>query len=205
MSRGPTSGDYDPNETLESVETERFMVRNSKTGKTQGPYKNRGLAARAADRIDNKYGGYIAVVEKIKSEPIEEGILDNIKSLFKGGSPLEKEIESSPIAKSMQKDVKDYVENYVRGVVDLAKNALDIKSTEKLNQVTDGKFFELIKKSGDKADAKKTAQLSVKGAEKAIKKVYSDGLKKKIKELPGGSSHPLALAYKQGLKQIRSL
>lgn len=48
---------------------QQYMVRDNRTGKLRGPYKNRTTALRAADRIDLKYGAYIASVEPVKKNP----------------------------------------------------------------------------------------------------------------------------------------
>ena len=139
----------------------------------------------------------------IGGNTLSEGLFDKIKSMF-SSNELEQAIENSPMARSMQKDAENYVQSWTDGVVELVKNNIDLENSDKLNDMTKGKFHDLTQSlQGD--DKIKAAKLAVVGTKKAIKNQAVKDIESKIKQLPGGSSHPLGKLYQSGISRIKSL
>ena len=134
---------------------------------------------------------------------VTEGLWDKLKD-FMSNDKLKNAIKQSPMAKAMEKDAEEYTKNYVRGFVQMTKQHLDLENSEKLDQMTSGKFSQMIGDMDDESK-KNTAKLAVVGTKKALKAKAAEKLNNKIKELPGGDSHPLSKLYQAGISQIKSL
>lgn len=161
MARGPTSPDFNPNESI------------------------------------------------VKTNPIiEEGIFDSVKkalSKLLNNNTIKKAIENSSIVKQMQRDAEEYVKSWNSQVLDMAKDALELEDTQKLDKLTGGKFTDAVDKAGGPKQEKIVAKLSTASTKKGLKDFYTKEIKKKVKQLPDGENHPLAKHYLNTIKQIEAM
>ena len=168
------------------------------TSKTSGPGSSRYQFKAHHERS----GNVLTEAEMLHEIEMLKKAFGAIKNIFKGPE-IKQRVEQSPIAKSMQKDAESYVKNWVQGFVSMTNDALDLEDTQKLNQMTKGKFEKIAREAGDQESVKNVAKLAVKGTKKAIKDQAKKIIGDKIKQLPGGKSHELAQYYLQGLKMIK--